>query len=80
MEGSIRFPDIFLEGLRKIMKNFSHDSRSPGRGFNRGEAGELQSRPRSVWPTERRKGWYPIAGGNKTTGDKRQFTAAMFDI
>jgi hypothetical protein len=44
------YPGICLEGLRKATKNFSQDSRSPGRDLNSGppeyEAGMLTTRPR----------------------------------
>jgi hypothetical protein len=44
------YPGTGLEGLRKITKNLSHDSRSPGRVFNprppEYEAGVLTTRPR----------------------------------
>jgi hypothetical protein len=44
------YPGIFLKRLRKTTKNFSQDSRSPGREMNPGpleyEAGMLTIRPR----------------------------------
>jgi hypothetical protein len=44
------YPSIFLEGLRKTTKNFSQDTRSPGRDLNPGppefEAGVLTTQAR----------------------------------
>jgi hypothetical protein len=45
-----QYSGIFVEGLRKTTKNFSHDSRSPGRDLNPGpleyKAEVLTTRPR----------------------------------
>jgi hypothetical protein len=44
------YPDSYLEELKKTMKNFSQDSRTPGRDMKPGppgyEIGVLTTRPR----------------------------------
>jgi hypothetical protein len=46
------YPIIHMEGLMKTTKNFSHDSRPPGRDLNMGspkyEAEMLATRPKSL--------------------------------